>query len=294
MKKPPAPIRRVGIVVNSERPQALKLARRAVRQLQRLKYSVLCDAGAAADLGGDTASVETLSGLAQVSDLLLVVGGDGTILRVAREVAGLPAPILGINAGHLGFLTDVPAHRMAEALRRVAAGRYRVEQRSLLQAEVSCGGVPSTQSALNDFVISRGGTSRLIELEVRVNDDLLTRYRCDGLIASSPTGSTAYSLAAGGAIVSPDAEVLILTPICPHTLGLRPVVVNLDAEVKVKLLTPRVAAMLTADGQPPAELAKGDTVTIRRSERTVGLLRLEGASFFATLRQKLGWGGIPV
>jgi NAD+ kinase len=133
--------------------------------------------------------------------------------------------------------------------------------------------------------------SRLIEIEVWVNDELLTRYRCDGFIASSPTGSTAYSLAAGGAIVSPDADVLTLTPICPHTLSIRPLVISLDSTVRVKLLSSRQQASLSADGQDPVELSAGDTVVIRRSERTVRLLRLHGASFFSTLRQKFGWSG---
>src|SRR4030095_13358632 len=151
--------------------------------------------------------------------LLLVVGGDGTMLRIARDVAGLPTPILGINAGDLGFLTAVPPDDLDDSLRKLIEGRFDLDERALLEGEIQRGEESIRQLALNDFVLSRGLTSRLIELEVRVNEELLTRYRCDGLIVSSPTGSTAYSLAAGGGVVSPDAEVMTLTPICPHTLS---------------------------------------------------------------------------
>jgi NAD+ kinase len=180
---------------------------------------------------------------------------------------------------------------LAEALRTVVAGKFRIEDRALLEAVIHRNGSSSIQTALNDFVLSRGLASRLIELEVAVNGELLTRYRCDGLIASSPTGSTAYSLAAGGAIVSPDADVLTLTPICPHTLSIRPVVMSLDSVVQVTLLSRRLEATLAADGQQQTHLNTGDRVLIRRSKQAVKLLRPEGSSFFATLREKFGWSG---
>jgi len=216
------------------------------------------------------------------------------MLRVAHDIAGMPVPLLGINAGHLGFLTAVQAEQLAPALKKLPAGRFAVEERDLLEATVQRGPERTIHKALNDFVLSRGAASRLIELEVKVNGELLTRYRCDGFIASSPTGSTAYSLAAGGAIVSPDAQVFVLTPICPHTLSIRPVVVNLHSTVQVTLLSERLIATLTADGQTTTELGRGDTVTIRRSDRTLRLMRLEGTSFFSTLRQKLAWSGSNV
>ena len=144
---------------------------------------------------------------------------------------------------------------------------------------------------MNDFVISRGVVSRMIELDVRVDGELLTRYLCDGLIVSTATGSTAYSLSAGGAIVSPDAEVFAVTPICPHTLSNRSVIVSMKSKVEVKVSSQNMEVMLTADGQVPAHLAAGTTVTISRSRRSVFLLRLADGSFFATLRQKLYWRG---
>ena len=155
-------------------------------------------------------------------------------------------------------------------------------------------GVAIAQQSLNDFVISRGAASRLIELEVSVGDEILTNYRCDGLIISSPTGSTAYSLAAGGAIVSPDAEVLTLTPICPHTLSNRSVIVRLDSTVRVKVLSETVETTLTSDGQVSFPLGTGDVITISRSRYALRLLRLPGSSFFQTLRQKLHWSGSNV
>jgi NAD+ kinase len=151
-----------------------------------------------------------------------------------------------------------------------------------------------SRRALNDFVVSRGAGSRLIEIEVTVDGEELTRYRCDGLIVSSPTGSTAYSLAAGGAIVSPSAEVFTITPICPHTLSNRSVVVSLHSAIGIRALSGKMEALLSADGEVVAPLAAGETVVIRRSEQAVRLVHLPGDSFFRTLRQKLNWNGSSV
>lgn len=236
----------------------------------------------------DTASV------ARRCDVLMVFGGDGTILRVAREVGGLPTPLLGVNVGGLGFLTAVRAAEMEQALQAVWAGRTVLETRPLIAAEAAAPAAPLRQVALNDFVVTRGNVSRLIELEVCVDDQLLTRYRCDGFIVSSPTGSTAYSLSAGGAIVSPAADVFTLTPICPHTLSNRSVVVPLRSAVRIRILSPNLEAIFTADGQVQYTLGTGQTVTIRRSRRSIRLMHLAGGTFFETLRRKLGWGGANV
>ena len=283
-------IRRVGLVANPEKPPTALLVRRAAAALRRLDRTVATEPDTAAFCPGLPTEPD-LPTLARSVDLLLVFGGDGTMLRVARQVAGIATPILGVNVGNLGFLTSVTPARLNEALKKIDAGKFTLESRALLEAEVRHGKTSSTQIALNDFVISRGAASRLIELEVRVNGEPLTRYRCDGLIASSPTGSTAYSLAAGGSIVSPDAEVLTLTPICPHTLSIRPVVVSLDSTVLVRLLSSPLIANLASDGQQQTELSRGDSVVIRRAPTSVRLLRPEGASFFSTLRQKFGWSG---
>ncbi|MSU35741.1 MAG: ATP-NAD kinase [Pedosphaera sp.] len=278
-------------MANPEKTRCASLVRRAGRLLEEHGRTVVCDAATAGLVGNKWPTVPAVDALARQCDLLLVFGGDGTMLRIARQVAGLPTPILGINAGNLGFLTAVSPECLSEAIRKLTSGKFSIEERALLDADVTQGGVSSQLSALNDFVLSRGLTSRLIELEVSVNRELLTRYRCDGLIVSSPTGSTAYSLAAGGAIVSPEAEVMLLTPICPHTLSIRPLILGMDAMVQVRLLSARLIAILAADGQEQIELNAGDTVTVRRSLKKVRLLRLEGTTFFSTLRQKFGWSG---
>ena len=294
MKNLAAKLRRVGLVANPEKPGMQDLTRRLATALRRAGRVVVADEVAARMLGPRIKAGGSIADLARSTDLLLVLGGDGTMLRAAREVAGSPTPLFGINAGTLGFLTAVSPDEVSQALKQLWSGAFRIEERSLLEGVVIRSQEQTSLLALNDFVVGRGLTSRLIELEVTVNGELLTRYRCDGLIASSPTGSTAYSLAAGGAIVSPDAEVLTLTPICPHTLSIRPVVVSLNATVEVRSVSARQVATLAADGQHHVELSAGDVVTIRRSARSVRLIRLQGTNFFSTLRQKFGWSGSNV
>lgn len=204
---------------------------------------------------------------------------------------GSRTPILGVNVGGLGFLTAVSSSNLAQALRCVWKGSFRFESRALIQATGRCGGRLVDRTALNDIVIGRGAASRLVELDVCVDGAPLTRYRCDGLIVSSPTGSTAYSLAAGGAVVFPTADVFALTPICPHTLSNRPLILPLTATIAVKVVSPKPATILSADGQVVSELAAGDVITIHRSRRTVRLMHLAGSSFYETLRCKLHWRG---
>lgn len=221
----------------------------------------------------------------------MVFGGDGTLLRVARETAGSRTPFIGINVGSLGFLTDVQAHQLPLALKQIWAGQTILESRNLIDATARKGPDRIAETALNDFVISRGAAPRLIDLDVTVDGDTLTRYRCDGLIVCTPTGSTAYSLSAGGAVVSPAADVLTVTPICPHTLSNRSVILSLDSTVRVKVLSDRVETFLTSDGQKVIPLAAGEVVTIKRSSHSICLLHLAGSSFFETLRRKLNWSG---
>jgi NAD+ kinase len=230
--------------------------------------------------------------LARKVDLLLVFGGDGTMLRVARDIAGVATPMLGINIGGLGFLTAVPSDQIEKALKQIWQGGFKFERRALIEASTRVHGKLVRQLALNDIVIGRGEVARLIDLEVDVNGDPLTRYRCDGLIVSSPTGSTAYSLAAGGAVVLPTAEVFALTPICPHTLSNRSLIVPLNATIHIKPVSERTAAtILSADGEVITELALGDVVTVRRSRHSVKLMQLADSSFFEALRRKLQWRG---
>lgn len=285
----PDPIRRIGLVANTEKTACLPLLHDAVRLLPQVGIEVAADASTLRAFPLPIPSHRLTASLASAVDLLLVFGGDGTILRVAREIAGHPTPLLGIHVGRLGFLADVTAAQLPQAIQQIARRDYTIETRPLRQATPPRRRQPLR--ALNDFVFTRGEVSRMIELEVEVDGEPLTLYRCDGLIVSSPTGSTAYSLAAGGAIVSPRAHVFTLTPICPLTLSNRSVIINLDATVLVRVRTGKLATHLTADGQVAIQLRPGDETIIRRSPAEIRLLRLTGRSFFETLRQKLHWSG---
>jgi NAD+ kinase len=277
LKKQADKIRRIGLLGNPDKAASARIIRQAARLIQR--------AGRKAFIDGDAAS------LAREVDLLLVFGGDGTMLGVAREIAGSPTPILGVNIGGLGFLTGVPSAELARALKCVWNGEFRFESRALIEASGVGNGKKILASALNDIVVSRGAVSRLIALDVGVDGELITRYRCDGLIISSPTGSTAYSLAAGGAVVLPTAEVFVMTPICPHALSNRSIILPLSAKISVKVISPLPATILSADGQIVTELDAGDEVIIRRSRRAIRLMHLADSSFLETLRRKLQWRG---
>lgn len=294
MKKLFKSIRRVGLVANPEKPSSIPLIRRAIALIRASRRIAMTDENTAALVGLDTPACSDVAALARQVDLLIVFGGDGTMLRIGRESAGSKTPLIGINVGSLGFLTDVQAHQLPLALRQIFAGETILESRSLIQATVKPHADRVDEIALNDFVISRGAAPRLIDLDVTVDGESLTRYRGDGLIVCTPTGSTAYSLSAGGAVVSPTADVFTLTPICPHTLSNRSVIVGLDSTICVKVLTPRADTYLTADGQKMIPLATNEVVTIRRSKHAIRLLHLSGSSFFETLRRKLNWSGSHV
>jgi NAD+ kinase len=287
-------IRRVGLIANSEKIACASIVKLAARLIRAAGRKLFSDPVTARWAGPGSAVFPDAAALARKVDLLLVFGGDGTILRVAREIAGSRTPVLGVNIGSLGFLTAVPSEGLGPALKRVWKGEFTFEARHLIHATGHCNARVVQQDALNDVVISRGIASRLIELEVRVDGDPLTTYRCDGLIISSPTGSTAYSLAAGGAVVFPTAEVLELTPICPHTLSNRSLVLPLTANIEVRVISEKLATILSADGQVVSELSNGDRLTIQRSRRTVRLMHLAGSSFCETLRRKLHWRGATI
>ena len=291
MKKKADNIKSIGLVGNLEKADCAQCLRKAVRLIRRAGRKVYCDA-ASADIAGVTEGIcaDTVA-LARMVDLLLVFGGDGTMLRVAREIAGSTTPMLGVNIGGLGFLTAVPSDHLPEALKAVWSGEFKYESRDLIEASVRQGRKLIRETALNDVVVGRGAISRLISLDVSVDGEPITRYRCDGLIISSPTGSTAYSLAAGGAIVLPTAEVFALTPICPHALSNRSIILPLSSTIVVKDITPLPATILSVDGQLATELNVGDEVTIRRSRRTVRLVHLANSSFLEALRRKLHWRG---
>ncbi len=291
MKKNADKIRRIGLIGNTEKVSRAAIVRKAAQLNRRAGRKIFCDVETARLARLDVPSFADAAALAREVDLLLVFGGDGTMLRVAREIAGSSTPILGVNIGGLGFLTGVPSNELARALEHVWLGEFKYESRALIEASGRGNGRRILETALNDIVVSRGAVSRLISLDVSVDGELITRYRCDGLIISSPTGSTAYSLAAGGAVVMPTAEVFALTPVCPHALSNRSIILPLSAKICVKAVTPLPATIVSADGQVVGELDCGDEVIIRRSRRTIRLMHLAGGSFLQALRHKLQWRG---
>ena len=231
------------------------------------------------------------SAVADASQLLLVLGGDGTMLAAARLAAPRQIPILPINMGSLGFLTSFTLDELYPALEETLAGNSSISQRVMLQAElVRAGDVIESQRALNDVVIHKGALARMIQLELSINSDFVCRYRADGLIVSSPTGSTAYSLSAGGPIVHPAVEAFIITPICPHMLTDRPVVVRDYCCLEVKLNGDTESVYLTLDGQRGVPLEPTDIVRVTRAKEQLQLIQPPKKPYFEILRNKLKWG----
>jgi NAD+ kinase len=232
--------------------------------------------------------------LATDVDMVLVLGGDGTLLAMADRIgeAGTRVPILGVNFGSLGFLTEVTLPELYPSLEAAIAGRALVEERMMLRATTTRGGqVHSTQVALNDAVVTKAALSRMIDLSVWVGDEFVTRVKADGLIVATPTGSTAYNLAAGGPIVEPKLDAIILTPIAPHTLTNRPVVIPATSTVRVQpLVTDRDDVFVTFDGQAGFQLCEGDEITLRRADPSLRLITPSARSYFEVLRAKLKWG----
>lgn len=281
--------RRVGVVAKHGSAVALEATRDLADWLRRRNLEVALDADTRAALG---AAAGEVFDPAERYDLVVVLGGDGTLLAVARALAA-GVPILGVNLGTLGFLTEVSRGELYPALVEVLDGRYRIEERWLLDAEVRpSGGGCRDYRVLNDAVVTKGALARIIELSLRVDGALVARFRADGLIISSPTGSTAYNLSAGGPIVYPRLPVVVLTPICPHALTLRPVVVPDDSRIEIALETPDEEVFLTLDGQEGCRLGAGDTVSITRSPAAVRLVKVSGRTFYDGLRGKLRWGGL--
>jgi NAD+ kinase len=230
--------------------------------------------------------------MAARADLVVVLGGDGTLLAASHLIGDRPAPILAVNFGSLGFLTEVTLPELFPALEAVLGGSYRTEERRLLRASVRSGGREAPAGdVLNDVVVAKASQARIIELDVTVDGLFVSSFRADGLIVSSPTGSTAYNLAAGGPIVQPTLPAVVLTPICPHMLSNRPLVVGDQAVIEVRLRAARECdVQLTLDGQPGASLALGDVVTVTRSPRALRLVKAQGRDYYEVLRTKLKWG----
>jgi NAD+ kinase len=230
----------------------------------------------------------------QQLDALLTLGGDGTLLRGSRVISPHPVPILGVNLGHLGFLTCCNVDQLPNALMRFARGDYTAESRMALEARVlDTHGVERMQwIALNDVVLHKGGFARVVGLRVAANGEAIATYAADGVVLSTPTGSTAYSLSAGGPVVFPTLETIVVTPVSAHTLAIRAVILPSTAEVTLRAEDAPEELLVTVDGQVGTSFFPGETLSVRRAKNDVLIIRFPGMSFFTTLRQKLGWGGL--
>lgn len=224
--------------------------------------------------------------------LVVVLGGDGTLISVARLFSGREVPIVGVNLGSLGFLTEITVEQLYPVLEQCLAGTHRITERMMLDLTVTRGDtVIERCQVLNDVVINKGAIARIIELEARVNDLFLTTFKADGLIMSTPTGSTGYSLSAGGPIVQPLMKCIVLTPICPHTLTNRPIVISYQSVVRIVVKSSfDEMVYLTLDGQVGVELQEGDMIEVQRAQATTALVASPDKDYFAVLRTKLKWG----
>jgi NAD+ kinase len=280
----------IGILSRPRREQLSVVVPPLLKWLEARGVKPVVDEETAAVLPGNSKG-RSRSLVADASQLLLVLGGDGTMLAAARLAAPRGIPILPINMGSLGFLTSFTLDELYPALEETLAGHASVSQRVMLQADlVRSGSVIDSQSALNDAVIHKGALARMIQLELYINSDFVCRYHADGLIVSSPTGSTAYSLSANGPIVHPSVEAFVITPICPHMLSDRPLVIRDSCCIEVRLNGDVESVYLTLDGQRGIPMQPTDIVRIRRAEELLKLIQPPKKPYFEILRNKLKWG----
>jgi len=280
-------MKKIGFIVNMQKESAPAIAKQVVNWLIENDMEVYLTNETADALSFSNHGVK-VDDLFAISDCILVLGGDGTLLNTARVVAGKNIPLLGINLGQLGFLTELEVDKIIYGLEELKAGHFHIEERIMLESYVYRDGKEvGNFHALNDIVITKGAFARMIEVAAYVDNEFLTNYPADGLIIASPTGSTAYSLSAGGPIVSPDLDIIIITPVCPHTLYARPVVISHDQSVKVILLSNTGEVMLTVDGQDGLPLKVKDEIIVKKSSLTTKLIKLRNRSFYDILREKL-------
>jgi NAD+ kinase len=282
-------VTRLGVVGNRRYEGLPDILRRIARRAPKLGLTVAFERGLA-EIVGEGELIEDGSTV----DALMTLGGDGTMLRGARLLGGREAPILGVNLGRLGFLTTCGQDQLDNALDRFASGDYLAEMRMQLEAHSQTirGEERRSWLALNDVVLHKGGFARVVKLRVLVDGEDVSVYAADGVIISTPTGSTAYNLSAGGPVVLPTQHVIITTPISPHTLGIRPLVVPAESEIVVRAEDGPEELLVTIDGQVGMMFAPGDSLVVRRASASVVMVRFPESSFFSVLRRKLGWGGL--
>lgn len=285
-------IKKIGIIANIEKEKSAECTLQLRDWALKRGIEVFLEEGIAGKIG-EVSGLDRRQ-LASRVDLLIVMGGDGTILRTVRFVSEYNIPIVGINLGEFGYLTEVNLNEMFSALELICRGDYQTEKRMMLDITISLGEeTVRQQSILNDVVITRGNLSRILDLETTVNERYLTTFRADGIIISTPTGSTAYSLSAGGPIVFPEQESFIINPICPHTLTNRPIIIPDNVVIKVILWTKEQGATLTLDGQVSYTMKSGDSVIIKKSKYVTNLVSSPHRDYMEILRTKLKWGGSP-
>ena len=283
----------IGLIAHPGKPGVGDLVNSLAAEFARFSMSILLEKETAA-VSGQRSEI-TIAQLGGKADLLVVVGGDGTILNVTGQLGEASPPIFGINVGSLGFLTCASSPAFREAVECIAKGKMTFSNRALLEVILR----DATEKhkpmiALNDAVFSRGELSRLIRLRTRVNGEALTEFNADGLIIATPTGSTAYSLSAGGPILEPESGVFVITPICPHVLTNRSIIVSEKSVIEVEASEPDYPVYLTVDGREPLRIAKDATVQIRKAKKTMQLAAMPDMSFFSVVRQKLKWSGSNV
>ena len=283
-------IKSIGLVVKRNQPKALSIAQKLAHYIRSKRIAAIAETEVAGRIDAEPVSREEL---AERADFVIVLGGDGTLLGVARLTAARGTPILGVNLGGLGFLTQVAVDEAQQAVDRVLKGEFEVDRRITLEVVVERATNDLRRMdrfvAVNDVVLNRGPLGRMLQLEVRANGETFSTYRADGLIIATPTGSTAYALSAGGPIVFPTLGVVVLAPICPHTLSNRPIVLPDSFEIEVRVKVSDHDATLTVDGQESSMVGADDAIRVRRGSHHVSLVRSEHG-YFEVWRNKLRWG----
>jgi NAD+ kinase len=288
-------MKRIGIIAKQNKPEAIPIARNLVEWLRPKKIEVYMEEGMVKQfrppLAGPHLNLIRREDIPRRVEMIIVLGGDGTLLSVARLVGDHDVPILGVNLGGLGFLTEITLEELYRVLAKVVQGDFVTDERVVLNASVIRRGERMADFiVLNDAVINKGALARIIDLETTINGEYLTTFKSDGLILSTPTGSTAYNLSAGGPIVYPSLHCIIITPICPHTLTNRPIMIPDDVEIRATLKTKQQEVILTLDGQQGFTLEFEDVVEVKKAEGHIFLIKSPYRHYFEVLREKLKWG----
>jgi NAD+ kinase len=290
------PFKKVGLVGRSQQDGIAEVLQELLALLEQRGHDILLEDRLAELLPGHGARVGSRDDIGLEADLVIVAGGDGSLLSAARTLARYETPVLGVNRGRLGFLTDITPDQIAAQVPPVLDGRYDEEFRFLLDTHVlRSGEIVARSHALNDVVVNSGASAQMIEIELSIDDTFVYRQRADGLIVSTPTGSTAYSLSGGGPIMHPTLDAIVLVPMFPHALSSRPIVVDGDSEIRVYILQRnRIHPPVTCDGQENMTARPGDSVVIRKKPYFLRLLHPKGHSFYASCRDKLRWSNALV